>query len=200
LTSITDTCGPSTLRQRWPHWRYDLIVSAAPRLIPEKPVPLPAWRGTHHKDEREGAPMADFGKQPPWTIELEVQVAALGHFVRVAREAEKEARELLKLLDAGHMPTLARRLRERPLRNPYTLDFLAGLIEDRARKRSGKNAADAKHEQKTRPKKRAARDWFETVRRTRGRPNGMTKDDAATEIEHKFDVAWRTARDWLKGV
>lgn len=123
-----------------------------------------------------------------------VQVMLLEEYVRVAEEADAEARILLQLLDAGHMPTLSRHLKTKPLLNPYTIQFLAHLIEDRTHRYSGAKGADALHSQRNRPEKRRALEWFETVR------GNMTKDDAAKEIARCFHKSERTARDWLKGV
>ena len=50
------------------------------------------------------------------------------------------------------------------------------------------------HAQRNRPDKKAAMDWFNTVRNT------MNKGEAAKEIARNFHKSERTARDWLKGV
>ena len=123
-----------------------------------------------------------------------VQLMVLEEYIRVTQEANAEARILLQLLDAGHMPTLSRRLKTKPLLNPYTIQFLADLIKDRAHRDSGTKGADAVHSQRNRPEKRRALEWFETVR------GNMTRDDAAKQIARCFHKSERTARDWLKGV
>lgn len=191
-----DTCGPNMPPQRLRRWRCDLIPFAAPRLIPEEPVPLPAWRGTRHKGERKGAPIMTLAKlpMPPPLLLLKLE-----EYKRVFKEALDEARELLELLDADDMPALARRLRQTPLRNPYTLQTLADLSERRGHRRSGKQGGDSRHAQRNRPNKQAALAWFESVRETQERPDGLKKNAAAELIADKFHVSKRTARDWLKG-
>jgi hypothetical protein len=124
----------------------------------------------------------------------EVQIAIIQEYVRVAKEANTEAHELLRLLDAGHMPTLHKHLKANPLLNPYSILRLADLIGDRTHRTTGRRGADALHGQRNRPEKKAALDWFETVR------GSVTKDEAAKVIAQNFNKSERTARDWLKGV
>ncbi len=190
-----DTCGPNMPPQRLRRWRCDLIPFAAPRLIPEEPVPLPAWRGTRHKGERKGAPIMTLAKlpMPPPLLLLKLE-----EYKRVFKEALDEARELLELLDADDMPALARRLRQTPLRNPYTLQALADLSEARAHARSGKKGGDSTHQLGKRHKQQALA-WFEHVRQRPERPDGLSKNAAAPLIAEAWDVDPDTARGWLKG-
>lgn len=115
-------------------------------------------------------------------------------YVRVAREAEAQAKELLEHLDKTEIPELARHLKTKPLLNPYSLVALAELIESRAYRKSGNKGADALHNQRNRVRKDGALSWFEEVR------DSMSKNEAAIHIAEKFCVSESTARDWLKGV
>ncbi len=123
----------------------------------------------------------------------EWQIAALDEYVRVANEADAQARELLCFLDKADIRELSRHLKTKPLLNPYSVVYLADLIESRTHRKSGAAGADKLHGQRNRPRKLAAMDWFMTVR------DKMKKGPAATEIAKRFNVSPRTARDWLKG-
>jgi hypothetical protein len=115
-------------------------------------------------------------------------------YVRVARQAMEQAHDLQRLLDEGNMPALARHLKTSAITNPYTLMALADLSKRRAHRESGRAGGDATHNQRNRAAKKAAMDWFETVRAT------VSKNEAASLIASKFSVSRVTARDWLKGV
>ena len=112
-----------------------MILFVAPRLIPEKPVPLPAWRDTLTQGERvKGRTMNDNDdpRHDPEGALLQIKALHRRGDLVAAADADDDAREIVRAVNEEHLDLRARYAAQEAAKQAagrYTLEEAANALE-----------------------------------------------------------------------